>query len=270
MKELRGLDAITKQCHIVGGDCEAEDLGMCEEDRELVRQNVSLIYHMAATIRFDEEMKKAVLLNTRGTRDMLTLAKECKKLDMFAYISTSYCHLHEKLLMEKPYPPPADPNKIIKLVQYLDNAEVELMTKQILGDIPNTYAYTKSLAEALVNEAGKNGMPVMILRPSIGEFSINFIIFFMILYEMISVIPTWKEPIPGWTDNINGPTGLLIGAGKGVIRTMYCNPQSYGDFVPVDLAVNAVFVSTWNFIYNKFVHFLNFYTLKILMNQIMF
>lgn len=26
-----------------------------------------------------------------------------------------------------------------------------------------------------------------------------------------SVIPIWREPLPGWTDNINGPTGLLIG-----------------------------------------------------------
>lgn len=37
------------------------------------------------------------------------------------------------------------------------------------------------------------------------------------------VIPIYQDPIPGWTDNINGPTGLLIGAGKGVIRTMYCD-----------------------------------------------
>lgn len=87
---------------------------------------------------------------------------------MFAYMSTSYCHLQEKMLMEKPYDPPADPHKIIKSVEYLEENEVEAMTKRILGDIPNTYAYTKALAEALVNEAGKE-LPVMILRPSIGN-----------------------------------------------------------------------------------------------------
>jgi len=59
------------------------------------------------------------------------------------------------------------------------------------------------------------------------------------------VIPIWKEPIPGWTDNINGPTGLLIGAGKGVIRTMYCNSSGYGDFLPVDIAVNGILVASW-------------------------
>lgn len=81
-------------------------------------------------------------------------------------------------------------------------------------------------------------MPAVIMRPSI-------------------VIPIRYEPIPGWTDNINGPTGLLIGAGKGVIRSMYCNPNTYGDYVPVDYAVNGIMVSSWNFVYNKLVS-LNF------------
>lgn len=65
------------------------------------------------------------------------------------------------------------------------------------------------------------------------------------------VIPVWKEPVPGWTDNINGPTGLLIGAGKGVIRTMYCNENGYADYLPVDIAVNAILAASWNYIHNK-------------------
>lgn len=75
-------------------------------------------------------------------------------------------------------------------------------------------------------------LPAIILRPSI-------------------VVPVRYEPIRGWTDNINGPTGLLIGAGKGVIRSMHCNSTGYGDYVPVDFAVNAVLVASWNYVYNK-------------------
>lgn len=78
-----------------------------------------------------------------------------------------------------------------------------MISFRILGDLPNTYAFTKSLGEALVVEQMDN-LPVVVMRPSI-------------------VIPIYQDPIPGWTDNINGPTGLLIGAGKGVIRTMYCD-----------------------------------------------
>lgn len=88
VKKERGLDTLLKQCRVLGGDCMAEDLGLSEEDRNLIIENVSFIYHCAATIRFDEQLKKAVLLNTRGTRDILKLAKECKKLDVTVFSNT--------------------------------------------------------------------------------------------------------------------------------------------------------------------------------------
>lgn len=48
------------------------------------------------------------------------------------------------------------------------------------------------------------------------------------------------EPIPGWVDNLNGPVGLLIAAGKGVVRSMYCNGEYHAELIPVDLAINAL------------------------------
>lgn len=45
-------------------------------------------------------------------------------------MSTSYCHLNEKLLMEKPYPPPENPHKIIKCMEQMDADAVDLMTKK--------------------------------------------------------------------------------------------------------------------------------------------
>lgn len=106
-------------------------------------------------------------------------------------MSTAYCHLNETFLLEKAYEPPADPHKIIKSVELLHEDEVELMAKKILGTLPNSYAFTKALAEALVNEAcEKHKLPAMILRPSI-------------------VVPTLMDPISGWTDNLNGPAGMM-------------------------------------------------------------
>jgi alcohol-forming fatty acyl-CoA reductase len=118
----------------------------------------------------------------------------------------------------------------MKSVEFLSEDEVEAMSKTILGSVPNSYSFTKALAEALVNEAyEKRNLPACIMRPSI-------------------VIPTWRDPIPGWTDNYNGPAGLMIGAGKGVIRTMYCDQKSYGDFLPVDIAINGMMVTTWHYL----------------------
>nr|XP_012220659.1 PREDICTED: putative fatty acyl-CoA reductase CG5065 [Linepithema humile] len=231
VRAQRGLPALEKSVTVVSGDMSVLGLGLSAEDRKMLCENVEIVYHGAATVRFDELLKKAVLLNTRGTKQMIELAKEMKHLVLFVHISTAYCHLEEKVLGEKTYPPPADPHQIIKCVEWMDDNVVEAMTDKILGKLPNTYAFTKALSEGLVEESMSH-IPSIILRPSI-------------------IIPIWKEPIPGWTDNINGPTGLLIGAGKGVIRTMYCNETSYADYVPVDIACNAILLSTWNFLYFK-------------------
>lgn len=49
-----------------------------------------------------------------------------------------------------------------------------------------------------------------------------------------------KEPYPGWIEGMNGPTGLMIGAARGVVRSMHCNPDFPADIVPVDIAINAI------------------------------
>uniref|UniRef100_A0A1B0CFB4 Fatty acyl-CoA reductase n=1 Tax=Lutzomyia longipalpis TaxID=7200 RepID=A0A1B0CFB4_LUTLO len=231
LKETHGLDKLMEQCDVIGGDVTLPDLGISPEDRQKLIEEVTIIYHCAATIRFDETLKKAVLLNTRGTKLMIQLAREMKQLAMLCHVSTAYCHLHEKHLLEKPYDPPANPHKIINCVEWLDEPVVDAMTDKILGTLPNTYAFTKALGEGLVVET-MDELPSVILRPSI-------------------VIPIYQDPLPGWTDNINGPTGLLIGAGKGVIRTMYCDSDGYGDYLPVDIAVNCMLLATWNFIENN-------------------
>ncbi|XP_012529911.1 putative fatty acyl-CoA reductase CG5065 isoform X2 [Monomorium pharaonis] len=231
VKAQKGLSTLQKKVTAICGDVALPGLGLSPEDRKMLIENINIVYHGAATVRFDELLKKAVLLNTRGTKLMLDLAKEIKNLVLFVHISTAYCHLEEKILREKPYPPPADPHQVIKCVEWMDDDVVEAMTDKILGKLPNTYAFTKALSESLVEESMSH-IPCIILRPSV-------------------IIPIWKEPLPGWTDNINGPTGLLIGAGKGVIRTMYCNENGYADYLPVDIAVNGILLATWNFIYFK-------------------
>jgi fatty acyl-CoA reductase len=51
--------------------------------------------------------------------------------------------------------------------------------------------------------------------------------------------------MPGWVDSLNGPIGLLVGGGKGVIRSMHCKGEYHAEVVPVDLAINALIVIAW-------------------------
>lgn len=57
---------------------------------------------------------------------------------------------------------------------------------------------------------------------------------------------SWREPIPGWVDNLNGPTGLLAGAGKGVLRSVLCHRNKVGDLIPVDIVVNLMITVAWS------------------------
>lgn len=65
---------------IIEGDTGKFDLGLSLEDRELLSKNTHVIFHGAATVRFDEKLRQAVNINVRGLQLMLQLAKEMKNL----------------------------------------------------------------------------------------------------------------------------------------------------------------------------------------------
>ena len=78
------MDNATFLRKVVGipGDVAEQNLGLSEENRKFLAERVRIVFHAAATIRFDEPLKRAVLLNTRGTKLMLEFAKEMKKLEV--------------------------------------------------------------------------------------------------------------------------------------------------------------------------------------------
>lgn len=53
------------------------------------------------------------------------------------------------------------------------------------------------------------------------------------------------EPIPGWVDNLNGPVGIIIAAGKGLLRSMMVKEEYTAEVVPVDVAINTIILITW-------------------------
>ena len=64
----------------------------------------------------------------------------------------------------------------------MTDEQLELLTPSLIQDFPNTYTWTKSLAECLLQNEAKD-LPVSILRPSI-------------------VGAAYKEPLPVWQTDI--------------------------------------------------------------------
>jgi len=65
------------------------------------------------------------------------------------------------------------------------------------------------------------------------------------IFSCCIVISTWKDPIPGWIDNSNGPTKVPLAASLGMVRSFYIDRNRVADIVPVDMVVNAIIAVAW-------------------------
>lgn len=64
----------------IPGDCSIAGLGLSLTDRQTLISNINIIFHAAATIKFDENLKLAIDINVHGTKDVIELGKEMKQL----------------------------------------------------------------------------------------------------------------------------------------------------------------------------------------------
>ncbi|KAG6454596.1 putative fatty acyl-CoA reductase CG5065 [Manduca sexta] len=209
----------------LSGDVEEDGLGLSPADRNTLVNNVNIVFHSAASVKFDDHLAYAVKLNLIGTLQMINLAKEMKHICAFIHISTTYSNSNKNPVEEVLYPPHADWRDLIEVCQNIDHHTIEIMTPKYLGDIPNTYTFTKQLAEHVVDEA-REVLPAVIVRPSI-------------------VISSVSDPSPGWIDNFNGPVGLYVGFGKGILKSVYSKKDLISDYIPVDICVKNLITVAW-------------------------
>ena len=74
-------------------------------------------------------------------------------------------------------------------------------------------------------------------------------------YCNFAVVGTAYEPLICWTDNIYGPTGLVVGAGCGVIHSVYGDVNGNANIVPVDMVASAIIASAANTIQRGYVNY---------------
>lgn len=72
--------ALLKKLVIVPGDVSEPNLGMSDCDRKMLMEEVDIVFHSAATVRFNEKLKDAIRLNTLGTIKVIQLCKDMKNL----------------------------------------------------------------------------------------------------------------------------------------------------------------------------------------------
>lgn len=64
----------------IAGDVSLPGLGISPYDRQKLAEEVNVVFHGAATIKFDEHIRVAININVLGTREIIKLAKEMVNL----------------------------------------------------------------------------------------------------------------------------------------------------------------------------------------------
>ncbi|XP_016948127.1 fatty acyl-CoA reductase wat [Drosophila biarmipes] len=219
-------DALHRVCPIAG-DCAAPDLGISDHDRRILAAEVHVVIHGAATVRFDEVLHLAVAINVRATRLLLQLAKQMTNLVSYVHISTAYSNCVIRDIAERFYPEHLNCSSanILALNDLVSKEVLDKMTPALLGSYPNTYTYTKALAEdVILREAGN--LPLCVYRPAI-------------------IMSTYKEPVSGWVDNLFGPMALCFGGARGIMRVTMVDPDAKIGIVPADYCVNVALACAW-------------------------
>eukprot|EP00796_Vickermania_ingenoplastis_P008011 gene8012-5569_t len=229
LKNRIGKEAWADLCSrikAVNGDITADGFGISEADMERLTNEVQLIVHLAATVNFNEKLNSAIQMNTLGGLRALMIGKKCKKLEAMVHVSTCYVnfqrHGRENPNEEKIYPLEFDPEAMVKQVLSLHEEEVEPESKRLLKacNFPNTYTFTKSIGEQLIQKY-MDDVPLVIVRPSI-------------------IGASFKDPVPGWVDALTAAGGLLLTACLGVVRELQLGEDLLADVIPVDFVCNII------------------------------
>ncbi|XP_076668282.1 putative fatty acyl-CoA reductase CG5065 [Andrena cerasifolii] len=207
------------------GDTSVDGLGISATERQTITSRVSVIFHVAANVRFEDNLKKDILSNCRSTRDICILAGGMENLVALVHISSAYAQADKPVVDEIVYPPLLNWRNAIQMAETLDEHTIRTFTSKYVGSMPNTYTFSKRLAEQVISDYSQH-LPSVIFRPSI-------------------VVSTIDEPVPGWVDNFNGPVGMMILGGKGALRVARGKSDIANDYLPVDVAIKATLTAAW-------------------------
>ena len=197
---------------VVGADLEKPGLDLRDSDRDELCASVTHVIHCAASVEFDLPIKSALLANVEGALNMLELARQCRRLVGMVSVSTAYVSVwRDGAITETLAHMPRVPEEVRAAILSGECDEASLLAE---SGHPNTYTYTKCLAEHLLSQR-RGDVPVTVVRPSI-------------------ISAAWANPKRGWIDSNAAFAGCLLYTGLGLVKVWEANPNVRLDVVPVD------------------------------------
>ncbi|KAL1502815.1 hypothetical protein ABEB36_007906 [Hypothenemus hampei] len=221
----RNSKEVFQKVAIFKGDCNQPNLGMSPEDIAQFINEVNVVFHCAANVRFDASLKETTITNIRATRDLIEIAKQVKKLKTFVYIGTGFSNCNRLEIKEEIYPSRISGEDLIQVCESLDDESIKALRQPLCGEWPNTYTFTKHVTEDYLSKLAKD-LPVCITRPTI-------------------VISTSEEPVAAFCDSVFTLAGFFLTTALGFCRIVYYK-KILLDVVPADIVVNQCIVTGWH------------------------
>lgn len=211
----------------IQGDISLPGLGLNEHDTKMITENIDCLINVAATIDFNMPLRWSIPINIGGAKQNLLLSKKCKKLQVYCHVSTAYTNSEKpsgSRIKEEVYGTGVDAEQFIDSIFAMSDEQLEKDTPKILGSFPNTYTFTKSYAERILQK-NRGNVPVVVVRPSI-------------------IGSSQSEPAPGWVDSLAAAASYVHSLGTGMANHMSGNGDVVFDVIPVDFVCNAILLAT--------------------------
>lgn len=79
----------------IAGDICMKSLGISQSDQKKL-SHVHVVFHLAATVSFNQPLDEAIEMNCTGTMHLLKLMQTFKNINAFVHVSTAYVNSNKK------------------------------------------------------------------------------------------------------------------------------------------------------------------------------
>jgi len=90
MREEKQTD-LFKKLIAVAGDVGKENLGLSLQDQTTLINTIDVVFHSAATLDFEADLRTTANINLLGTRRIVQLCRQIKELKVNQYSKEKYC-----------------------------------------------------------------------------------------------------------------------------------------------------------------------------------
>ncbi len=269
----RFADETASRVRAIAGDVAGDSLGLDDDGLRIFR-DCDVVIHSAATVSFESPIDAAIEVNLLGPMRVAQAIHASGSSAHLVAVSTAYVagsrqgDAREELVTDAWYSPDVDwraevaaarvalseaesqSRQLESLAKFARQARQDLgsastpllaerseklrldWVRSRLVDMgkaratslgwPDVYAYSKALGERALLET-RGTTPVSFVRPSIIESALN-------------------EPTPGWIRGFRMAEPILLGVGRGLLKSFPGFPEGALDVIPVDLVVATLCV----------------------------